>query len=98
MSLLINHSGTKNALGAFISYIHKSSSTSFWYRVYDSCKDNPEVVEIPNAKLGDNDKRIEALEKKRRLRELYLMSFRLITGLSQDEYQSASNSWSFDEG
>ena len=56
--------------------------------MYDSCKDNPEVEEIPNAKLGDNDKRIEALEKKRRLRELYLMSFRLITGLSQDDYKN----------
>ena len=61
MSVLINHSDAKNALGAFISHINKSSSTSFWYRVYDSCKDNPEVVEIPNAKLGDNDKGIEAL-------------------------------------
>ena len=84
----INHLDANNAMGAFILSIHKSLSTSFWYCMYNSCKFNPEVVEIPNTKLGDKDKRIEALEKKRRLRELYLMSFRLITGLSQDDYKN----------
>ena len=84
----ITKSEAKNALGAFISGIHKNTGTSFWYRVYDSCTDDPKCVEIPNANSGYDDERREALQKKKQLGELYLMSFRLVTGLKQDVYNN----------
>ena len=77
----LNESEAKNALGTFISSIHKNSKTSFWYRVYDSFRDDPEGVEVSNPNSGDEDKRKEALGKKKQLRELYLMYFHLVIGL-----------------
>jgi len=82
----INQSEAKNALGVFISSIHKSLRTSFWYRVYDHCSTDPDGVEIPNPNSVNNDERREAIEKKKILGDLYLMSFRSQTGLSQDVY------------
>ena len=53
-----------------------------------SCTDDPKCVEIPNANSGYDDKRREALQKKKQLGKLYLMSFRLVTGLKQDVYNN----------
>ena len=83
----INQSDAKNALGVFISSLHKSLRTSFWYRVYDNCSDNPEGMKIPNTNSDNNDDRREANEKKKILRDLYLMSFRSQTGLSRGSRQ-----------
>ena len=82
----INQSEAKNALGVFILSIHKSLRTSFWYRMYDHCSDDPDGVEIPNPNSVNNDERREAIEKKKILGDLYLMSFRSQTGLSEDVY------------
>ena len=81
----ISNSDAKNALAAFISFIQKSSRTSFWYRVYDRYEDDPNSVQIPNA---NSDEQREAIEKKKRLHGLYQMSFHLETGLSEDEYNN----------
>ena len=82
----INQSDANNALGVFISSLHKSLTTSFWYRVYDHCSDDPDGAEIPNTNPVNNDERREAIEKKKILGDLYLMSFRSQTGLSEDVY------------
>jgi hypothetical protein len=81
----ITKSDAKNALAALVSSIHKSLRTSFWYRVYDSSHDDPKGVQIPNT---DSDERREAIERKKRFRDLYQMSFCLETGLSEDEYNT----------
>ena len=74
----ISKSEAKNALAAFISFVHKSLRTLFWYRVYDNCHDDPKSVQTPNT---DSDKRREAIEKKQHLHGLYQISFHLEMGL-----------------